>query len=80
LPGSLISSIAKPVAMRVLRQDADMLARQTQNIESFGEQRFNSTELDALGPPILRLLERAERGELEEPTEQPRTRSFTLQL
>ena len=80
LPGSLISSIAKPVAMRVLRQDADMLARQTQNIESFGEQRFNSTELDALGPPILRLLGRAERGELEEPTEQPRTRSFTLQL
>ena len=80
VPDAVIASVAKPVAMRVLRQDAQILARQTENIQRFGEQRFSSTELDALGPHILRLLERAEKGQLGEPMAEPRTRQFTLKL
>lgn len=52
----------KPLAMRIVRQDAVMLRAQTENVRRFGGEQYASTELDVLGPHILRLLRRAERG------------------
>ncbi|MCA9615519.1 MAG: aromatic ring-hydroxylating dioxygenase subunit alpha, partial [Myxococcales bacterium] len=46
----------------VLRQDARILAKQDAILARFGETRFASTELDVLGPSILKLLRQAERG------------------
>jgi phenylpropionate dioxygenase-like ring-hydroxylating dioxygenase large terminal subunit len=63
VPGRLVGAILSPIAGRILRQDAWMLALQAENIARFGGERFASTELDVLGPQIQRLLRQAERGE-----------------
>jgi phenylpropionate dioxygenase-like ring-hydroxylating dioxygenase large terminal subunit len=63
VPGRLAGWILSPIAGRILRQDAWMLALQTDNVARFGGERFASTELDVLGPQIQRLLRQAERGE-----------------
>ncbi|MEM1414500.1 MAG: aromatic ring-hydroxylating dioxygenase subunit alpha [Myxococcota bacterium] len=77
LPDGRVAEIAgnllKPLALRILKQDADMLREQTRNVLRFGGERFTSTEIDVLGPHILRLLRQAERGraaERAEPEEQ----------
>jgi len=38
------------------------LAAQTGSIRRFGGERYASTELDLMGPEILRMLKQAERG------------------
>lgn len=63
LPGWLLAPVLDPIAMRIFRQDAEMLARQSEIIERFGGEQFASTEIDVLGPHIWRLLKQAERGE-----------------
>ena len=65
LPGWLVRPALTPVAMRIFRQDAEILRQQTSNIERFGGEQFASTEVDVLGPRILRLLKAAERGDPE---------------
>jgi hypothetical protein len=77
LPGWLVSLIVKPIAMKVLRQDAAMLKEQTATIHHFGKEEYASTEIDALGPQILRLLRSAQRGE-QEPETEPKIRRYTL--
>ena len=62
VPGWLVKPILTPVALRIFRQDAEVLKLQTEAIRRFGEERFTSTELDLLGAQILRLMRRAERG------------------
>ena len=47
---------------QVLRQDRDALRAQTEAIRRFGGERYASTELDLMGPEILRMLRQAERG------------------
>ena len=47
---------------RILRQDATVLRRQTENIRRFGGEQYESTELDLIGPHIWRLLRDAEEG------------------
>lgn len=56
--------VIEPVAMRLFRQDTEILARQTETIEHFGGERFMSTEIDVLGSAITRLLKEARHREL----------------
>jgi phenylpropionate dioxygenase-like ring-hydroxylating dioxygenase large terminal subunit len=60
LPAALVRPLVTPLAMRVLRQDAAVLRRQTETVRRFGGEQFVSTELDLLGPHIWRLLREAE--------------------
>jgi phenylpropionate dioxygenase-like ring-hydroxylating dioxygenase large terminal subunit len=63
VPGWLVRPILRPVAWRILRQDAAILQRQTETVRRFGGEQFVSTEIDLLGPHIWLLLKQAERGE-----------------
>ncbi|MGH9116659.1 MAG: Rieske 2Fe-2S domain-containing protein [Acidimicrobiales bacterium] len=69
LPAGLVRALVTPIAGYILRQDAWVLRHQTANIRRFGGEQFSSTRIDLLGPHILRLLRRAERGE---PAAEPR--------
>jgi phenylpropionate dioxygenase-like ring-hydroxylating dioxygenase large terminal subunit len=62
IPGALVSPLLMPVAMRIFRQDAEMLKLQTESITRFGGEQFVHTEIDVLGPHIWHLLRQAERG------------------
>ena len=61
-PGWLVSFFVKPLARYIFRQDARMLTSQTDNILRYGGEQFVSTEIDTIGPHILKLLRAAERG------------------
>ena len=50
-----------PVALHIFGQDARILRQQTETIRRFGTEAYASTEIDVLGPGILRLLRAAER-------------------
>jgi phenylpropionate dioxygenase-like ring-hydroxylating dioxygenase large terminal subunit len=63
-PGWLVRLILEPVALRIFRQDAEMLKRQSDAVRRFGGEHYNSTEVDVLGLQIWQLLKRAEAGEL----------------
>jgi len=58
--------VAKPILRyrvdKVVRQDVDVLARQTESIRRFGGERYTSTAVDLMGREIWTLLRRAERG------------------
>jgi phenylpropionate dioxygenase-like ring-hydroxylating dioxygenase large terminal subunit len=62
LPKWLVGAYLARKVDRVLRQDRDALAVQTGSIRRFGGERYASTELDLMGPEILRMLKQAERG------------------
>lgn len=79
LPAWLVKLVVKPIARRIFGQDKAMLALQRQSIERFGGERFVSTELDALGPGILRLLRNAERGH-RAPMGAPEVKRFEMQV
>jgi phenylpropionate dioxygenase-like ring-hydroxylating dioxygenase large terminal subunit len=57
VPG--LQSIVTPFALRIVRQDIDMLKQQTEQVQFFGGERYNYTELDVLAPSIRRLLKKA---------------------
>lgn len=63
LPGWLVKPFVKPLALRVFKQDAVILGRQTDLIRSFGGEQFASTDIDVLGRHIWRLLKQHERGD-----------------
>ncbi len=63
LPAPIVQAIVLGRGRQILRQDAEMLARQTANVRRFGGERFTSTELDVLGTAVWRLLRQAERQE-----------------
>ena len=63
IPHWLVKLVVTPVAFRILRQDAVMLKKQTDNVLRFGGERYTSTDIDVLGPHIWHLLKMAERGE-----------------
>ena len=62
LPKWLVRSYVARKVDQVLRQDRDALRVQTESIRRFGGERYASTELDLMGPEILRMLKQAERG------------------
>lgn len=70
VPAKLVLPVLEPLAMRIFKQDADILKLQTETIRRFGGEQYMSTEIDVLGSHIWRLLKRAERAELE-PAEEP---------
>lgn len=51
----------------ILNQDVDILRLQTERIRELGGESYRSTELDLMGPEILRMLRQAERGLGEDP-------------
>jgi phenylpropionate dioxygenase-like ring-hydroxylating dioxygenase large terminal subunit len=63
LPASVVRPIIAAQGRRILRQDAGVLARQTDNIRRFGQARYASTDLDVMGGAIWRLMLEAERSE-----------------
>jgi len=58
LPAQLVRVAVRPVATRILRQDAWILGHQHRNVERFGGERFTSTPIDVLGDDIATLLAR----------------------
>jgi phenylpropionate dioxygenase-like ring-hydroxylating dioxygenase large terminal subunit len=63
MPAAVVHAIVRQHGKRILRQDADALARQTERTRGLGGERYASTELDLLGPSIWHLLRHAERAE-----------------
>ncbi|HHO52441.1 MAG TPA: aromatic ring-hydroxylating dioxygenase subunit alpha [Deltaproteobacteria bacterium] len=78
VPGWLLRPLVMPFALRIFGQDAKILAQQTEIMHRFEEQRFVSTELDLLGPHILKLLQRAERDDLGDLQRPPTRREITM--
>jgi len=62
LPGWFIKPLLDPIAMRIYRQDATILMLQADSIRRFGGEHFASTELDLLGPQIMRMMRLAQDG------------------
>lgn len=65
-PASAVRPIVLARGRKILKQDAEVLASQTENIRRFGGERYTSTDLDVMGNAIWRLLRRAERGETDD--------------
>ena len=63
LPSPVVRAVVHQQGKRILGQDAEALARQTERTRSLGGERYASTELDLLGTSIWRLLHQAERAE-----------------
>lgn len=63
IPSRLVAPFVTPLAMRILRQDAAVLATQSATIQRHGGEDFTSTEVDVLGPHIWKLMLAASRGE-----------------
>jgi phenylpropionate dioxygenase-like ring-hydroxylating dioxygenase large terminal subunit len=72
-PDALVKTVLLPLAKQVLRQDQDILQAQTENIERFAQARFVSTEVDLLGPQIVRRLAQAIDGNSASEWPSPRT-------
>ncbi len=79
VPSGLVAPILGPIARAIFKQDAVVLEKQAKTIETFGGESFASTEVDALGPAILRLLRNAERGD-RTPVDQPHEHRFFMQV
>lgn len=62
-PPSVLKAVLLPIGKKVLKQDFDMLKAQTAAVQRFGGEQYVNTDVDLLGPHILKLLKRAERGE-----------------
>ena len=73
LPAPLVRTVVRQQGKRILRQDAEALARQTEQTRGFGGERYASTELDLLGTAIWRLLRQAERAEQPDGADLPLT-------
>jgi phenylpropionate dioxygenase-like ring-hydroxylating dioxygenase large terminal subunit len=63
LPHWVVRPFLTPVGTHIFRQDARILRMQSENVRRFGGEQFANTEIDVLGPAILRLLLQAQRGE-----------------
>jgi hypothetical protein len=80
VPGRVLGRALKPLAQVVLGQDAKMLELQADTVKRFGGERTTSTEVDVLGPHILKLLRDAEKGARAEPADEPWSREFTMRV
>jgi len=61
-PKKAVRAVLEPIALKIFGQDAEMLKAQSDNVRRFGGERFQSSELDFMGPQIWRLLKQAESG------------------
>jgi len=80
LPGWLLKPILQPLAMKIFRQDADILEVQARTIHEFGGEQFMSTDVDVLGREIWRLLRQAERGEAVAAADLPAVRQLEMMV
>lgn len=80
MPDWVLKPLVLPLALRIFAQDAEVLQLQTDNIRRFGEEAFTNTELDLLGPHILRLMRQAARDELGDPAAEPYRRESTMRV
>jgi phenylpropionate dioxygenase-like ring-hydroxylating dioxygenase large terminal subunit len=78
IPTAVARAVVVPFARWILRQDNWILRHQRDNVARFGGERFVNTPIDLLGPHILRLLRRHERGEVAQPDEIPADETLTL--
>jgi phenylpropionate dioxygenase-like ring-hydroxylating dioxygenase large terminal subunit len=62
VPNAILRTVFRPIALRILRQDMEILRRQTEQVERFGGEDFASTEIDVLGLRIKKLLREAASG------------------
>lgn len=74
VPGALVRPILRHFALRIFRQDARMLARQTETIRRFNEESYKFTEIDVLGAEIFDLMRGAESGGRPDVTRERRIR------
>jgi phenylpropionate dioxygenase-like ring-hydroxylating dioxygenase large terminal subunit len=65
-PKTAVRAVLEPIALKIFGQDAVMLKAQSDNVRRFGGERFQSSELDFMGPQIWRLLKQAESGSVGE--------------
>jgi len=72
IPNAILRTVFRPVAMRILRQDMEILRRQTEQVERFGAEEFASTEIDVLGLRIKKLLREASTGKVSSPQDERR--------
>jgi len=72
IPNAILRTVVKPVAMRILRQDMEILRRQTEQVARFGAEEFASTEIDVLGLRIKKLLREASSGKVSAAQEERR--------
>lgn len=77
IPHWLLIPFLKPIGLRIFRQDAHALRLQTDNVRRFGGEQYLSTDIDVVGPHILRLLRNAERGDRRE-REEPSEKTFEM--
>lgn len=70
IPNSILRTVFRPVAMRILRQDMEILRRQTEQVGRFGAEDFASTEIDVLGLRIKKLLREAASGRARTPQDE----------
>jgi phenylpropionate dioxygenase-like ring-hydroxylating dioxygenase large terminal subunit len=59
IPSWILKPVVQPLALKIFNQDAKIFVQQTASLEHFGAPQYVSTEVDLLGPHILRLLQRA---------------------
>jgi len=64
VPEAVARRAILPLAKVILGQDNRILGLQQETVERFGGERFVNTPIDLLGPHILRLVRRHERGEV----------------
>jgi len=69
VPGRVLGRVLRPLALFILGQDARMLEAQTRATTRFGGEHWSTTEVDVLGPHILKLMRDAERGRRGEPSD-----------
>lgn len=72
IPNAILRTVFRPVAMRILRQDMEILRRQTEQVERFGAEEFASTEIDVLGLRIKKLIREASAGKVSSPQDERR--------
>ncbi len=71
LPAAVVRAVLTPLARHIFRQDARILAMQTEAVRRFGGESYVSTDVDLLGPHIWRLLKQAEQTEIRPDTAGP---------
>lgn len=62
VPGAVLARALMPLARWILRQDAEILRLQAETLRRFGSEKRASTDVDCLGPQILKLLQHAQRS------------------
>jgi phenylpropionate dioxygenase-like ring-hydroxylating dioxygenase large terminal subunit len=72
IPNLILRTVFRPVALRILRQDMEILRRQTEQVRRFGTEDFASTEIDVLGLRIKKLLREAAVGKVSSTQEERR--------